>query len=282
MGSFVSLFTIVAILGSLVSTVWSTPGVKARDARRVTGITQLRTALELYRAESGLGDFAYPWNGGVVLGGVQTATLSRSGFTDREHAKEPLYMSEVPHDPDADSRHISRRTYRYWSIGDDYVIEFEMEGNGTQTFPKGKNYVSADSMGQSTDTDEDGLPDAVEKMFGTDNTAKDTDGDGYDDATELRNEFNPGGMGKIWMSARSDKEIIAVVRGLPDVQKWLKLFPGQNQTAPKTGGRATIEIDTADLETANVHVYEILRDHTATFGWYEVKKRTGVAKRIVP
>ncbi|HSD12299.1 MAG TPA: Ig-like domain-containing protein, partial [Patescibacteria group bacterium] len=47
------------------------------------------------------------------------------------------------------------------------------------------------------DSDEDGLPDDVERRIGTDPMNKDTDGDGYDDGTELRGGYNPRGKGRL-------------------------------------------------------------------------------------
>lgn len=41
------------------------------------------------------------------------------------------------------------------------------------------------------DTDNDGLPDQLERALGTDKTRKDTDGDGYDDKEELERGYNP-------------------------------------------------------------------------------------------
>lgn len=42
-----------------------------------------------------------------------------------------------------------------------------------------------------TDSDQDGLSDDIERRLGTDIYSKDTDGDGYDDLTEIKNGYNP-------------------------------------------------------------------------------------------
>ena len=46
------------------------------------------------------------------------------------------------------------------------------------------------------DSDGDGLPDDIEKRFGTDPYKVDTDGDGFDDLAEVKNGYNPLGDGK--------------------------------------------------------------------------------------
>lgn len=57
-------------------------------------------------------------------------------------------------------------------------------------------FVSADtefSSGQSLflDVDQDGLSDKEERVFGTDSTKKDTDGDGYSDGVEIESGYDP-------------------------------------------------------------------------------------------
>lgn len=46
------------------------------------------------------------------------------------------------------------------------------------------------------DTDNDGLTDLEETIFGTDLKNPDTDGDGYSDSEEVKNGYNPNGPGK--------------------------------------------------------------------------------------
>ncbi len=48
-----------------------------------------------------------------------------------------------------------------------------------------------------TDSDDDGLPDALEGALGTDKNNPDTDGDGYNDKDEIINGYNPLGEGTI-------------------------------------------------------------------------------------
>ncbi|MFH0820129.1 MAG: thrombospondin type 3 repeat-containing protein [bacterium] len=50
---------------------------------------------------------------------------------------------------------------------------------------------------QGTDTDNDGLPDEIEKSIGTDLQNKDTDNDGFSDGEEVKNGFSPLGSGTL-------------------------------------------------------------------------------------
>jgi hypothetical protein len=68
------------------------------------------------------------------------------------------------------------------------------------------------------DTDEDGLPDDAEKRLGTDPENPDSDGDGYMDADEIRNGYNPLGSGRLGdAGAPSDVAPIdaAMLSGVP-------------------------------------------------------------------
>lgn len=51
--------------------------------------------------------------------------------------------------------------------------------------------VKKDEADKKLDTDQDGLPDYMEKIFGTDPGKVDTDGDGYGDLAEIKNGYNP-------------------------------------------------------------------------------------------
>lgn len=56
------------------------------------------------------------------------------------------------------------------------------------------------SFFKGADTDNDGLPDEIEKALGTDLSIKDTDNDGYQDGEEVKNNFNPLGEGKAFFN----------------------------------------------------------------------------------
>lgn len=47
------------------------------------------------------------------------------------------------------------------------------------------------------DSDQDGLTDKEEALLGTKSDTADSDGDGYDDLTEIRSGYDPAGQGKL-------------------------------------------------------------------------------------
>lgn len=59
-----------------------------------------------------------------------------------------------------------------------------------------------DRIESSLDTDSDGLSDRVENSLGTDPNKKDTDGDGFLDGAEVRNEYSPFGAGRLSIDTR--------------------------------------------------------------------------------
>jgi len=58
----------------------------------------------------------------------------------------------------------------------------------------------ADLQEFSEDKDKDGLYMLWERIFGTDETKYDTDGDGFSDSEEIKNGYNPNGTGKLFTS----------------------------------------------------------------------------------
>jgi len=67
----------------------------------------------------------------------------------------------------------------------------------------------------------------------------------------------------------SKDEAIAKIKSLPKVIEYLKIVP-----------KAVIEIDSEEDDSYSVHVYEIKDNHTATFNWFTVDKKTGVIKEM--
>jgi hypothetical protein len=65
------------------------------------------------------------------------------------------------------------------------------------------------------DTDGDGLPDDVEKRFGTKPGVADTDGDGFSDGDEVKNGYNPLGPGRLVDGVKLAPVDVAIVSGAP-------------------------------------------------------------------
>lgn len=68
----------------------------------------------------------------------------------------------------------------------------------TGTLPEATSTIGqASSTTANLDSDNDGLTDAEEKIYGTDPHNPDTDGDGYLDGAEVKAGYNPLGAGKL-------------------------------------------------------------------------------------
>jgi len=69
----------------------------------------------------------------------------------------------------------------------------------------------------AVDSDNDGLPNDLEVSLGTDSSKADTDGDGYDDKTEVLGGYNPKGSGRIALdssfTSRNKGKIFLQVEG---------------------------------------------------------------------
>jgi hypothetical protein len=79
----------------------------------------------------------------------------------------------------------------------------------------------------------------------------------------------------------SKDDAIARVTALPDVTAWIKLVQTKSPA-----NRIVVDVDSEDPTTYTVHAYELVQDefggHSATFGWYEVAKATGVVHSVMP
>jgi len=65
----------------------------------------------------------------------------------------------------------------------------------------------------------------------------------------------------------SEIDAINLVKKLPDVEKLIKKYPNYG---------ISVEGSNTSASSWNVHVYEIVDDHTATYNWYYVDKNTGM------
>lgn len=125
--TLVELLVVIAIIGLLSTLAVVSLGSarsRARDARRISDIKQIQTALELYFADQG----AYPIKAAPALElGADTADiLTSAGF---ENDSSPtggaeVYMGKVP----ANFASPATAGYDYLSDGSTYSIDFELEG----------------------------------------------------------------------------------------------------------------------------------------------------------
>lgn len=117
--TLIELLVVIAIVG-LLSTLGvvalGSARLKARDARRVSDLKQLGTALELYSTDQNV----YPIANNLDLGIDDAACLNGSGW-QATGCLAP-YMGVVPKDPTNDTYYI------YSSSGTAYTIRATLEG----------------------------------------------------------------------------------------------------------------------------------------------------------
>lgn len=134
--TLVELLVVIAIIGvlsTLAVVSLNNARQKSRDAKRISDIKQIQTALELYFID----EQSYPVQGStaskIVLGGASALTLS-SGSDFAGTASDTTYMGQVPSNPTPGAD-----DYKYHSTNADgtdctsgtcvsYIINFELEG----------------------------------------------------------------------------------------------------------------------------------------------------------
>ena len=142
--TLVELLVVIAIIGLLSTLAVVSLGSarsKARDARRISDIRQLQTALELHFSENS----SYPIEATTItLGDATHDVLHSAGFGARGSipAGADIYMGQVP------AQLLTPSTiaaYQYISTdGATYTIDFEVEGNVAGLGP---GALSADPTG---------------------------------------------------------------------------------------------------------------------------------------
>ncbi|MDO8593056.1 MAG: type II secretion system protein [bacterium] len=121
--TLIELLVVIAIIGllsTLAVVALNNARAKSRDAKRVSDIKQVQTALELYYNDQN----KYPVDSAVVLGAGDQACLDTEGWDVTACAGATKYMAQVPKNPlpgGAD--------YSYTSAdGTTYSINFTLEG----------------------------------------------------------------------------------------------------------------------------------------------------------
>ncbi len=108
---------IIALLSTLAVVALGSARTKSRDAKRVSDIKQIQTALELYFNDKQ----GYPVAAtALTLGGTGAKTLSSVGFADT--ATAPTYMSLIPSNPTPGGA-----AYSYTGTASTYTITFTLE-----------------------------------------------------------------------------------------------------------------------------------------------------------
>ncbi len=132
--TLIELLVVIAIIGLLATlsvVALNNARQKSRDAKRVSDIKQIQTALELYYADNN----SYPDETSVVLGSSTADVLSQYNGWDSS-GSGTTYMGQVPSNP---SPNGCAYTYNSVSSGSSYTITFCLEGttgglsSGTRT-----------------------------------------------------------------------------------------------------------------------------------------------------
>jgi len=122
--TLIELLVVIAIIGllsTLAVVALNNARQKSRDAKRVSDVKQVSTALELYFADNN----GYPTAAsGIVLGGASYDCFDEDGFVDACDAGGTTYMGLVPSNPTPNGA-----DYTYTSAdGSTYTLTFSLEG----------------------------------------------------------------------------------------------------------------------------------------------------------
>ncbi len=112
------VIAIIALLSTLAVVALGSARQKARDAKRLSDIKQVQTALELYFTDKS----GYPAGAALVLGGASAKCLGDGGFAAADCAAT-VYMGQVPANPAPGGA-----DYTYTLSGSTYAITFTLEG----------------------------------------------------------------------------------------------------------------------------------------------------------
>ncbi|MFA7244911.1 MAG: prepilin-type N-terminal cleavage/methylation domain-containing protein [Candidatus Magasanikbacteria bacterium] len=140
--TLIELLVVIAIIGvlsTLAVVALGSARQKANDAKRLSDVKQIQTALELFYTDQN----SYPTSTNLVLGSATASSvcLDSSGFAATCTSPDAsLYMGLVPADPDADKSYV----YNSVNNGDSYTISVDLE-LGTGGFDAG--FVTATESG---------------------------------------------------------------------------------------------------------------------------------------
>lgn len=117
------VIAIIGILSTLAVIALNTARQKSRDAKRVSDIKQVQTALELYFADSGN---KYPIQAVAIdLGEGNYVTLGSTNGFGVAPCAGTCYMGQVPADPQTSTTHY---IYQTDAAGTTYTLLVTLEG----------------------------------------------------------------------------------------------------------------------------------------------------------
>jgi type II secretion system protein G len=116
--TLIELLVVIAIIGLLATlTVASLNSArsKSRDARRLSDIKQIQTALELYLNDQG----SYP----TAIAVAHVGDCMDSGGIKASGCSEPIYLRSFPGDPSTNNPYL----YALGATSDTYTLQYELE-----------------------------------------------------------------------------------------------------------------------------------------------------------
>jgi prepilin-type N-terminal cleavage/methylation domain-containing protein len=144
---FLIVMVIIIILASISVIALNGQRTKARDAKRISDIRQIRTALEFYFSDEG----EYPVTPQPIILGIsgieKLCSKAEGGFvpTDTICNAESIYMAQVPRDPLPDQKFI------YSGEVDGYDINFITEKDSSLGLP-GTYHAHSENIDQVAET----------------------------------------------------------------------------------------------------------------------------------
>jgi general secretion pathway protein G len=137
--TLIELLVVIAIIGllsTLAVVALNNARAKSRDAKRVSDIKSLQTALELYYQDQN----GYPsLAAGQALGSGNYGALCTSGFATANGCTNP-YMGQIQANPTPGGA-----GYTYYGNGTSYSITFNLE-TGTGNLPAGNHTASPSGL----------------------------------------------------------------------------------------------------------------------------------------
>ena len=111
------VIAIIALLSTLSVVALNNARVKSRDARRLSDIKQIRTALEMYFDQNN----SYPIDSGNLGHGYNYGCIGPDGFQDTNCPN--AYMEVIPSDPKGVYSYVYSST-----TGLNYELSYHLEG----------------------------------------------------------------------------------------------------------------------------------------------------------